>query len=294
MNEAQLQKHLAPCRPWISSRPVGQDFVRGQLAALADTALARAMRRDEMLFFDPLRLADSDFIKMAQRLQIEAAGPLGMPMEPWVSYDCGLFPGMMCGLSMDSAALPAWILRALQMPEVYQGPVSVASMTLTPMLADDSWELLNLASLNQVSPGSAPAGLKRLSLLLLGSILRDRTIWASSRWRAPLLSAAASLSRLDLHSAWTPAQDLPQMATFSFRPAEDWNVARLAPRADLHAAPLIDVDDDEVLQNLQRQIEAGQLVRVLAAGQEQNLRMHFAVETDAQSKVRGADGQVRR
>ena len=58
---------------------------------------------------------------------------------------------------------PVWVLRALQVPPQYEGPVPLSMYVAIPMIEPGSWHTYTLCSLNEVAPGSGPAGLTVLT-----------------------------------------------------------------------------------------------------------------------------------
>lgn len=289
MKPFDLAQHLRSCRPWIAARrPVFEDL-SARFTEQRPERQAIDLGLDHLTYHSPMTLGDAPFIKVAQRLQMLAAGPLGMHMEPWVSYDCVLAPGMMCGLAVPAQEIWPWLRRTLEVDEGTLDYIPVSAATLTPMVNAHSWELLNVASLNLVSPGSAPAGLKRLTIGLVGELLRDVELWVAVRWQNPLLNALASMTRLQLLTAWTPAQDIPQMTTLKFLPDKDWGRplrTHFVPQEISSAGQpqvLFPADDDNALQALQRDIEAGLQVRILGPAIEQGLRWFYPLAISAES-----------
>src|SRR5690606_29148152 len=109
---------------------------------------------------------------------------------------------------------------------------------------------------------AAPEGLWRLTLAAGTAALNVDVMVATSQWRSAHLGVLASMAPLKLMTAWTPAHDVPETATFyMFVDAEAHaHVLRgdRLPTEDPDATiRYLDVDDADALQGLQREIEGG-------------------------------------
>ncbi len=215
------------------------------------------------------------FLAMLQLVDKLTFGPFGMEMPSWVFYDCAVMPGAVFGLAIRAERLEDWAREAMNVPADYNGLVPVSLFIAIPMLAGFSegaqvphtWLLYTLESLNQVSPGIAPAGILKVTLALGLKVFPIKTLYGTTQWRSPKLKVYADLGPLELVTAYTPAHSLPR--TLSFRlPLEEvhHNTVLASPRVHPAAPPpntLLDVDDVEALQRLQRDIEEGQKVLVV-------------------------------
>lgn len=224
--------------------------------------------------FDPLHQRHALFYKLLRRLDQLTFGPFGMSMPSWVFYDCAVMPGAFFGLGIRPANLERWALEALQIPDDYDGLVPVSQVIMIPTLAGFSggavperWLMYSAESINQVSPGFAPAGLLKLSLALGLRVFPVRTLMGTTQWRSLKLSTYVDLGPFELLTAYTPAHSLPRTLSFQID-VEDTHLMTLlaGPRAHPSAsAPnaYVDPDDALALKALQGEIEQGCVVHVV-------------------------------
>ncbi len=218
--------------------------------------------------FDPLKVRSGPFLHTLQRLDELTFGPVGMTMPRWVFYDCAEVPGGIFGFSRPAADLPEWVLRALGVEHGYTGPVPTSMYVAIPMLEPRCWNTYTLCSLNQVAPGSAPAG---VSLFTTGVALRAfgiETAYGASQWRSPKLGVHARFGPLDLITAWTPAHSEPSTFTFRFPVSpERVDHALMSDEPALSADELdvrwIDCDEHDELRELQAEIESGRRFQIV-------------------------------
>ncbi len=203
-------------------------------------------------------------------------GPYGMQMPDWVFYDCAVMPGAVFGLGMRVSQLEPWALEAMKVPAGYDGLVPVTQFIAIPMLegfADhdgpisDTWLMYSMGGINQVSPGMAPPGVFKLTLVMGLSVFPIQTLYGTTQWRSPKLAVYVDLGPIELVTAYTPAHTLPR--TLSFRiPIQQQHLDSVlaSPRVSPHAPPpnaVLDLDNVHELRELQRDIEAGWCVQVV-------------------------------
>lgn len=227
--------------------------------------------------FNPQHRRHADFLAMLQLVDQLTYGPFGMGMPSWVFYDCAVMPGAVFGLGIRANRMEEWAREAMKVPEGYQGLVPVSQFIAIPILAGfagmpadappRSWLMYTLESLNQVSPGIAPSGVLKLTLALGLRVFPIGELYGITQWRSPRLEPYADLGPLELLSAYTPAHSMPRTLSFRIKIAE-LNLTSLLQSPRVHpAAPppntLLDVDDPQALQALQRDIEAGRRVSIV-------------------------------
>ncbi|MSP93293.1 MAG: hypothetical protein EXR79_16115 [Myxococcales bacterium] len=255
---------------------------------IAHDGIARDLRLDPLgvaipphNVFNPQHRRHAEFLAMLQLMDRLTFGPFGMEMPSWVFYDCAVMPGAVFGLAIRAAGLEPWAREALRVPDGYTGLVPVSQCIAIPVLAGfeagrevpDTWLLYTLESLNQVSPGIAPASTLRVTFALGLQVFPIRELIGITQWRAPKLPVYADLGPLELLTAYTPAHSMPRTLSFRIRPGHD-AVARLL-RAPVPGPPLLvanaDVDADDAAQliALQREIEAGRRICIVGHPSEQ-------------------------
>jgi hypothetical protein len=287
----QYARILDVCEPYlIAHRGVVDELNRCPLGVQI---------RDELVF-DPQLRRNGAFLALLHKLDALTLGPLGMTMPSWVFYDCAVMPGAFFGLGIRRDRLERWALEALGVPDDYDGLVPVSQCIAIPKLAafapdpavaggeaaattsqtlpetlpealpetlPETWLLYSLESINQVSPGFAPAGLLKLTLALGLAVFPIKRLYGVTQWRSPKLDAYIDLGPIELMTAYTPAHSLPRTLTFRLQQGEIMLETLLtSPRVHpLAAAPdtLLDPDDPAALIALQHKIEAGWRVRVV-------------------------------
>ena len=257
---------LDQCEPFLIANPwIQQDL---DLAPLGIQ-----IPRENVLH--PQERRHGPFLAMLQLVDKLTFGPFGMEMPSWVFYDCAVMPGAVFGMAMRADRLEDWAREAMNVPADYHGLVPVSQFIAIPMLAGfadgsqrpHTWLLYTLESLNQVSPGIAPAGILKFTLALGLRVFPIQTLYGTTQWRSPKLKIYADLGPLELVTAYTPAHSLPRTLSFKLALQESHRQTLLAsPRVHPSAPPpntLLDVDDVASLQTLQRQLEAGQRAYVV-------------------------------
>jgi len=248
------------CQPYL----VASEF--GTPAATEELAFGLELTPE--LRFDPLKVRSGTFLHTLQRLDELTFGPVGMTMPRWVFYDCAEVPGGIFGFARPASEVPEWVLRALGLEQTYTGPVPISMYVAIPMLAPGCWNTYTLCSLNQVAPGSAPAG---ISLFTEGVALQTfgiDTAYGATQWRSPKLSVHSRFGPLDLVTAWTPAHSDPSTLTFrvsmSRERIEHALVSNDPPLADDDPElRWIDCDQHDELRALQAEIEAGKRFQIV-------------------------------
>lgn len=295
---ARLLEH---CEPFLIAR----EDIRADLNA---DPLGISIEPDHII--DPQQQRFGTLVRMLRLLDQLTFGPFGMEMPPWVFYDCAVMPGAIFGLALPAAELEPWARGAMQVPDGYNGMVPISQFIAIPMLEGwragpdrppTSWNVYTLESINQVSPGFAPAGVLRLTLALGLSVFPIEKLYATVQWRSPKLSSYADLGPLEILTAYTPAHSLPR--TTSLR-------AHIGPRTVEHlltaprfhptapaANALLDIDDVAALRLLQRDLERGARAWLVGRPSHTGPRVHVPIhrvapggDTAPQAEVRTGAG----
>ena len=255
---------LQQCEPFLIAH-------RGILDAL-NTAPA-GVQIPAANIFDPLHQRHAELYKQLRKLDELTFGPFGMQMPSWVFYDCAVIPGAFFGIGMRPEKLEPWALEALQVPAGYDGLVPVSQVIAIPMLSGfgrgvpDNWLMYSAESINQVSPGLAPAGLLKLTLALGLRVFPVNTLYGTTQWRSHKLSTYLDLGPFELVTAYTPAHSLPRTLSFRIDIEHTHLITLLAgPRTHPAAEPpnaWLDPEDTAHLRALQAEIEEGTKVHVV-------------------------------
>jgi hypothetical protein len=215
--------------------------------------------------FDPLAVRSGPFLTILQRLDELTFGPIGMTMPRWVFYDCAEVPGGIFGFSRPAAEVPEWVLRALHVEPGYDGPVPLSMVVAIPMLRAGCWHTYTVCSLNEVAPGSAPAGLRQLTQAASLQIFGVETAYGATQWRSSKLRVHAQFAPLELLTSWTPAHSDPRTLTYRFAVSDELVERALvaAPPTPTGTVRWVDCDDDDALIALQHDIESGRRFQVV-------------------------------
>jgi hypothetical protein len=256
----RFQRILESCQPYLVTSTYSTASNPGQPP--------QGVVIDPEFHFDPMKLRSGPFLNILQRLDELTFGTIGMTMPRWVFYDCAEVPGGIFGFARPAAELPDWVRRALEVPTDYDGMVPLSMYVAIPMLEPGAWHTYTLCSLNEVAPGSAPAGLRLLTEATGMQIFNIETAWGATQWRSPKLGVHSRFGPLDLVTAWTPAHSDPWTLTFNF-PVTSARIERaLAPgEPDASAADIrwIDCDEESELRTLQSELESGRHFQVVGA-----------------------------
>ena len=234
-------------------------IARGHAARLRPDDLGLGLRPPAL--FDPGDVGASAFLDLVERLDGLVYEPRGLLLPRWALYDCSEAPGAVVGFAAPAGELSAGARAALHLGE--ETPPSMliplSSCLLVPMLAKDHLWCNGLVSVNLVSPGAAPAGLRRLSLCYGLASLRAARLYAATQWRSPSVAVYASLGRLRVESAFTLAHARPATLVFHANaPARGWaGTLRTGPSRPRRASRWLDVDDHAALLALQATLERG-------------------------------------
>lgn len=209
---------------------------------------------------DPTKVASGPVLDLLHRLDTLTFGPFGMNMPRWALYDLGELPGCVVGLGVSPTDLPGRVRRALEVPDGHPGLVPMSMAIAIPTLAEGQWLAHTLCSLNEVSPGAAPPGLRAVSLALVAEVLGATRLLGSTLWTSPKLEVWARFAPLDLRAAWVPAHTESQTCVFGFDTTQDRLRAGLDPAGPARPDDVewLDVQDLDALRRLQEGLEAGE------------------------------------
>lgn len=255
------QRAFSECRPYL--------LATRQVAPLLDTRPHGIDLHQTGLVLDPQARVNEPFLHLLQNLDRMTFGPLGMAMPKWVFYDCGVMPSAAFGFCGPARSLEPWVHRALDIPDRYDGMVPLSLFIAIPTVEKGAWFTHTLCSLNHACPGAAPAGLTLLSMAFGVRILPARILYGTSQWRSERLGSYVSFGPLEVVTAYTPAHSVRRTLTWRLH-LQQFGVesALMKPGGVSPSAPpathMLDVDDEEALIALQRDIERG--VRVAIVG----------------------------
>jgi hypothetical protein len=217
--------------------------------------------REGGLILDPQARHNEAFLVLLQNLDKLTFGALGMTMPKWVFYDCGVMPSVVFGFCGPASGLEPWVRRALEVPPDYDGPVPLSIFIAIPTCQEGAFFTHTLLNLNEACVGAAPAGLSMLSLALGVRTLQAKTLYGTAQWRSNKIENFVSMGPLDVITAWTPSHSDRRTLTWRLQLERFLTEAAIIKPGTSPAAPpathMLDVDDNNALKALQREIEAG-------------------------------------
>jgi len=211
------------------------------------------------LVINPQVKGNAPFLKMLRRLDELTFAPLGMPMPDWVFYDCAVMPGAVFGVCVDAKDLEPWVKAVMNIEADYEGPVPVSMFIAIPMLEEHSWFVYTLCDINMVAPGAAPSGVLQFTMGLGLQVFPLQRLYGTLQWRSTTVRDIVRLGAIELVTAYTPAHSYRR--TFTYRVDLDQNKS-LSVLSDEPleggvpvATHLLDVDNEELLLRLQKELE---------------------------------------
>lgn len=269
---------------------------------------------------DPQARKNAEFLGLLRLLDTLCFGPNGMPMPSWVFYDCAVMPGGFFGLGIRARQLEPWCLEAMKVPAGYTGLVPISQLIAIPMLAGflaqsgassatatasaasalpapstpHTWLSYSLESINQVSPGFAPAGVLKLTLALGLQLFPIHTLYATTQWRSHKLATYVELGPVELVTAYTPAHSLPRTCSFRIDVgAMKLETLLAGPAVHPAAEPpndWVDPDSEAELRALQRDIEGGSVVHLVGKPQVFGAQIRIPIHRCGRSDVAAPRG----
>jgi len=240
--------------PWVVATP-----------RLVHRLAARPLgfRRDELRWFDPMRLSSTAFLDRLERLDELTFGPHGLRMPRWAFYDCVELPGALFGYAGSTRRFPEHVRGAL--PD--DGELWPLSMCMaTPMVRPDEWLVFSISSLLELEPGTDSVRLGVETLALTLAALGPKRAFGTMQWSSPSLAAHAHFAPLAVRATWVPAHTHAGTCVFAFEPdAGRIEHALHAPLSTAGEGVVVDPEDQLALTAMQGRIEAGEKLSLVGA-----------------------------
>jgi hypothetical protein len=214
-------------------------------------------------------LRSREIVDGLHHLDAATFGDQQMLMPRWVLFDCGAFPGIVCGFGRRAAELPAAVrahYRVLGRDDVF---VPLSMWAAIRAAEEGAWFGHNLSSANALLDRDARLpGLGTLTKALGLQVARARAQYGATQWRSPSLALHLRFGDLVLLSAFTPAHTHAETLCYRL----DVDEARLEGCLGDGARPprvqgdrLLDAADSAGIRALHDEIEAGAHWRVVRA-----------------------------
>lgn len=201
-----------------------------------------------------------DFFNALQMLDKLSFGPVGMPMDKWVFFDCGEMVGGIFGFAINAEKMKPEILKEYSLPEGYKGLVPVSMYIAIPMAKKGAWFGHNLCSANSFLADLYNfSGLALLTKAIGVKVMNISEAYGATQWESGSLNIHLQLANMEVHSSYTPAHSFEKTMTYrSFYTEEKLlqalsGTSRVAEEFDF----LVDVSDNEFYKEMQKKIEAG-------------------------------------
>lgn len=200
------------------------------------------------------------FFHYLQMLDQLSFGPVGMPMEKWVFFDCGEMPGAIFGFAIPSTEMPQEILDLYQAKAEAGVLIPVSMYIAIPMAQKGSWFGHNLSSTAKLL--KKYYDLEGLGLLTKAYALKCYQIehlFGATQWDSSSLNIHLQLSDMELWSAYTPAHSYVKTMTYLSHYNDQILMRALdgTPRLASHYDFLIESEDEKKMISLQNEIEKG-------------------------------------
>ncbi|MBF0366740.1 MAG: hypothetical protein HQK50_14295, partial [Oligoflexia bacterium] len=153
------------------------------------------------------------FFDLLQSLDQLAFGPVGMPMDKWVFFDCGEMPGGICGLGVQASELPNDVKKLYKLEKNATDFVPISMYISIPMAAPGAWFGHNLSSANTVLGGNYQ-GLGLLTKVLALKVFNIKLMYGATQWDSKSLNIHLQISDMEMMSAYTPAHSFNKTITY--------------------------------------------------------------------------------
>ncbi len=212
-----------------------------------------------------LNSQEKNFFFNLQALDAFSFGPVGMPMERWVFFDCGEMPGGIFGFGIEAKKLPAEVLQHYKYIDSDDEFLPLSMYIAIPMVGG-AWFGHNLCSANSVLRGHYTE-YRGLALLTkaLGTICFGITDhFGATQWKSGSLNIHLQLSEMELRSAFTPAHSFDETITYYSYYGEQKILQALSSKTTSCSDYdfLVESSDRKKIIELQGEIERGAMYKI--------------------------------
>lgn len=159
--------------------------------------------------------SQAKFFINLQSLDSLSFGPVGMPMERWVFFDCGEMPGCIFGFAVRAKKLGADILSHYQEKASSEDLIPISMYIAIPMANKNSWFGHNLCSANRILKNEFQLpGLALLTKAMGIKVMRIEKHFGATQWGSPSLNIHLQLANMQIKSAFTPAHSFDETITY--------------------------------------------------------------------------------
>ena len=218
------------------------------------------------------------FFDLLHSLDGLAFGPVGMPMEKWVFFDCGEMPGAVVGLAVRANQLTAEARAEYKVDDRFEGIIPISMYIAIPMAGGKHWFGHNLSSANRVLNGSF-SGLGILTKALGLKVMQVESLYGVTQWNSVSLELHLQLAQMDIVSAYTPAHSFKNSVTYrSLYPDKTLREALSGVRRDAVAYDFLYPSDDEAFSiEMQKRVAAGEKFRIVGRPVQQGAKPFYPI-----------------
>ncbi|MBL6990942.1 MAG: hypothetical protein ISR65_14245 [Bacteriovoracaceae bacterium] len=201
------------------------------------------------------------FFNALQSLDKLTFGPVGMPMDKWIFFDCGEMVGGIFGFGIRPNKLDADTLWRYDLMDInYDGLIPLSMYISIPMAKPGAWFGHNLCSANSFLGNKMQlSGLAFLTKVLGVKTFNMRESFGATQWNSGALNIHLQMTDMDIISAFTPAHSFNETITYRSFYDDKALIKSLSgvKRIVFDWDRLIVANDREAIRELQREIELG-------------------------------------
>jgi hypothetical protein len=234
--------------------------------------------------FSCLHLKNEPFFDLLHTLDDLAFGPIGMPMDKWIFFDCAQMPGGIFGYSTHAKNLPEKLLKKFDLTPNYPHPVPISMFMAIPMVSAGHWFAHNICTANNFLKPIWP-GLGLFTKVMALKVFNIETLCGATQWDSRAMNIHLQISSLELLSAYTPAHTIKKTLTYKTkindeilkqalsgipRKATDSNFSILSQNDKENAE-----NSDQYYIEIQKRIEAGEIINITGRSFKKDSKTFF-------------------
>jgi hypothetical protein len=214
--------------------------------------------------FSCLSSKNERFFDLLHTLDDLAFGPMGLPADKWIFFDCAEMPGGVFGFGIPGNQLPEKMLKRFDLPSNYTGLVPLSMYLAIPMVQRGSWFAHNLASLNHLLRPQFP-GLGLLTKVMGLKVFQTQTLYGATQWDSKSMHIHLQIGNMNLLSAYTPAHTIKRSLSYKTPIQDDLLLKALQgiPRKAIQWDQLIPSDDEQSFIKIQQALEEGRQMQLV-------------------------------
>lgn len=179
----------------------------------------------DVLYKDPLKMAEVKFADQILKLEGMAFSSSDMKMPRWVFYDCSVVPGFVSGFVAARDSLSPEALKILNPPKDLDW-VPISLFIIIPTVRPGEWVAHNLCTVNSL------LGSDQNQYYALGFMTKAFGLWYANvdilcgmtQWTSPSLKLHSHFGSFQVMTAYTPVHSYAQTLTYKCKiDTKYWN-----------------------------------------------------------------------